>query len=60
MIKRLQILALPLLLLPMLLMAACGNDNNGGNKDTIFTGFSGVVILVLVVWFVARRARKGS
>ncbi len=58
MIKRLQVWFLPLLLLGMLFMAACGNDDNG-NGDTIFTGFSGVVILVLIVWFFARRTRKG-
>jgi hypothetical protein len=58
MMKRLQVWLFPVLLLCMVSMAACGNDN--GNDDTIFTGFSGVVILVLVVWFFARRSRKGS
>jgi len=42
----------------LLFMTACGNDDNG-NEDTLFTGFSGVIILVLVVWFFARRSRKG-
>ena len=56
MTKRPQIWILPVLLLCMGLMAACGGDN--GNDDTLFTGFSGVIILVLVVWFFARRSRK--
>jgi hypothetical protein len=42
----------------LLFLAACG-DNDGGNEDTLFTGLSGVVILILIVWFVARRTRKG-
>lgn len=42
----------------LLFLAACGDDNGGGNEDTLFTGFSGVVILVLVVWFVMRKARN--
>jgi hypothetical protein len=49
---------LPVLVLFTALMTACGNDD-GGNGDTLFTGFSGVIILVLVVWFFARRSRKG-
>lgn len=34
------------------LLAACGDD--GDNNDTLFTGFSGFVILCVVVFFVAR------
>lgn len=41
----------------LLFMTACGNDD-GGNEDTLFTGFSGVIILVLIVWFVMRKARS--
>jgi len=44
----------------LLLLSACGDDNNGGNGDTLFTGFSGVIILVLIVWFVMRRTRSRS
>lgn len=41
----------------LLLLAACGNDENG-NEDTLFTGFSGVVILALVIWMVMRMVKK--
>ena len=46
-------------LIPAVLMtfAACGNDDNG-NEDTLFTGFSGVIILALVIWMVVRMAKK--
>jgi hypothetical protein len=54
MLVQLQLLWIPAVLL---FMAACGNDDNG-NEDTLFTGFSGVIILVLIVWFFARRSRK--
>jgi uncharacterized membrane protein YjgN (DUF898 family) len=30
------------------------------NDDTLLTGFSGVVILVIVVWLVMRAMRKRS
>ena len=30
------------------------------NEDTLLTGFSGVVILVLVVWLVLRAMKKRS
>lgn len=42
----------------LLLLAACGNDENGGNEDTLLTGFSGVVILAIVIWIVVRMAKK--
>jgi len=44
----------------LLLLAACGDDGEGGNEDTLFTGFSGVIILLLVVWFVMRKVRNRS
>ena len=56
MLLQLQLLWIPAALL---FMTACGNDD-GGNEDTLFTGFSGVVILVLVVWFVTRKMRNRS
>jgi hypothetical protein len=57
MLLQLQLIWIPAALL---FMTACGNDDNGnGNEDTLFTGFSGVVILVLIVWFLVRRSRKG-
>ncbi len=42
----------------LLLLAACGNEENG--NDTLLTGFSGVVILALVIWIVVRMARNRS
>ena len=55
-----MLLSLQLLWIPaaLLFLASCGNDDNGGNEDTLFTGFSGVIILVLIVWFVMRKARN--
>jgi len=41
-------------------LAACGGDDDGGNEDTLFTGFSGVIILALVDWFLMRKARNRS
>ena len=41
----------------LLLFAACGNEENG-NEDTLLTGFSGVVILAIVIWIVVRMAKK--
>jgi hypothetical protein len=56
MLLSLQILWIPAALL---FLSSCGNDDNGnGNEDTLFTGFSGVIILVLIVWFVMRKARN--
>lgn len=43
----------------LLLLAACGNDETG-NEDTLLTGFSGVVILAVVIWLVVRMARNRS
>jgi hypothetical protein len=40
----------------LLFLAACGGD--GDNGDTLLTGLSGVVIVVLVIagiWYFARR-----
>ena len=56
-----MLLSLQLLWIPaaLLLLSSCGNDDNG-NEDTLFTGFSGVIILVLIVWFVMRKARNRS
>lgn len=45
-----------LLLLVMLLPAACGD--NGNNNDTILTGFSGVLIFGIVVWIIYRYATR--
>lgn len=38
-------------------LAACGEDGDGDN-DTLLTGVSGVVILVLVIWGISRAVRK--
>lgn len=43
----------------LLFLAACGDDDNG-NEDTLLTGFSGVVIFALVIWFVVRTMKKRS
>ena len=40
----------------MLLLTACGDDN--GNNDTLFTGFSGFVILVIAGVFIYRAMKK--
>lgn len=50
--------ALPLV---AILLAACGDDDNG-NRDNIWTGVSGVVIFLLIVWAlvaVIRKNRRG-
>ena len=39
------------------LLAACGDDG-GDNKDTIFTGFSGVVIAIIVIWLIVKAVKK--
>lgn len=44
----------------LLFLAACGDDDGEGGEDTLLTGFSGVVILALVVWFVVRTMKKRS
>lgn len=41
----------------MVLLVACGDDGNG-NDDTLLTGFSGFVILVLAAFFVVRAMKK--
>lgn len=41
----------------MAVLTACGDDGEG-NEDTLLTGFSGFVILCLVVFFVYRWAKK--
>lgn len=41
----------------LLVLSACGGD---GDNDTLLTGFSGVVIVALVIlgiWWFARRGR---
>jgi hypothetical protein len=38
------------------LLAACGEDN--GNNDTLFTGLSGVVIVVIIGWLIYRAWNK--
>jgi hypothetical protein len=40
-----------------LVVGACGDDGDG-NDDTLLTGLSGVVILVIVVWLIVRALRK--
>jgi predicted permease len=52
MLKRVWIALVPLLLF----LVACGGDGDGG--DTLLTGLSGVVVVVLVIlgiWYFARR-----
>jgi hypothetical protein len=39
------------------LTTACGEDGDG-NEDTLFTGLSGVVIFVLVLWLVLRAVKR--
>jgi len=41
----------------MSVLAACG-DENGGNEDTVLTGFSGVLIFGIVVWVIWRYVSK--
>lgn len=38
---------------PLALLTACGNNN-----DTLLTGFSGFVIIVLIIWALAHFLRK--
>lgn len=54
MLERVKFLVVPGVLM---LLAACGNED-GGNEDTLLTGFSGLVILAVVIWLVVRMARK--
>ena len=41
----------------MALLAACGDEGNG-NEDTLFTGFSGLVIVVIAAFFIFRAMKK--
>lgn len=42
-----------------LFLAACEDeDGTGGNDDTLLTGLSGLVILIIVIWLIARAVRK--
>jgi hypothetical protein len=41
----------------LIFFAACGEDGDG-DGDTLLTGFSGLVIVCLVIWGVVRYARK--
>jgi hypothetical protein len=38
-------------------LTACG-ENGNGEEDTLLTGLSGVVIVVLVAWFLVRAVKK--
>lgn len=40
----------------LVLLGACGGDNN----DTIFTGFSGVLIFGIIAWIVYRVVKNRS
>lgn len=42
----------------LLLLAACGDEDGEGNGDTLLTGFSGLVILIIVVWLLLRAFRS--
>jgi len=48
--------------LAFLVLAACddGGPNSEGNNDTIWTGLSGLLILIVVVWLIVRAIRKRS
>lgn len=41
----------------LMMLGACGDDD-GGNEDTLFTGLSGLIIVALIIWFVARTIRN--
>lgn len=42
----------------LLLLAACGDDGGGdGGGDSLLTGFSGLVILILVIWLIVHLLR---
>lgn len=43
------------LLLIANVLVACGDE---GNNDSLLTGISGFVILLLILWFVSRRAKN--
>jgi hypothetical protein len=39
-------------------LAACGDDGEGGDDDTLLTGLSGVIILAIVIWLIWRGVKK--
>lgn len=41
----------------LLVLAACGDDDNG-NEDSLLTGFSGLVIVAVVIWLIVRAKRR--
>lgn len=41
----------------MLFFVGCGEDGDG-NDDALLTGFSGLVIAIIVVWLIVRAIRK--
>lgn len=45
-----------LLIALMLLLAACGGD--GGDNDTVLTGFSGVLIFGIIAYVIYRYIRR--
>lgn len=46
----------PYLIPLLMLFAACGDGE--GNDDTLLTGFSGFVILIIVIWAIVHFAKK--
>lgn len=48
--------SVPLLVILLSLFTGCGDD--GENNDTLFTGLSGVVIVVVVVALIWRWSRR--
>lgn len=42
----------------MLLLTACGEDDGEGGTPDLFLGVSGLIIALLVVWFIWRAVRK--
>jgi len=50
---------LALYLVPlMLLLAACGEDDGEGGAPDVFLGLSGVVIFLVVVYFISKAVRN--
>lgn len=41
-----------------MLAAACGEDGEGGDNDTLLTGLSGLIILIIAVWLIVRALNK--
>lgn len=48
----------PIFTAMVFVLAACGDDGENGNEDTLLTGFSGFLILVFVVWLIWRAVKK--